>query len=272
VASFRILNQAPQYLLPDGRVNAGGSLTFYETDLTTLKDTWSDEGMTTPTLNSNPVVFDAAGRTLTDVWGDGEYGVEMRDALGVVHWTRNNVQVSSDANQAIPDGNEVGDILIWDGDGWVPTAGILVPDPTGLQNYQLESDGTGIPIWVQTAEPEPPPESDIDAEPTFLRLNTYLRVWGTGTAPAAPSAKHTSVTVTFAKAFSGTPYHPSITITSAGGSTPSGAICTHAVTNLTSTGMTVTFNVPDDDSNSSWKLANATPFSYVVEGPTVLPS
>ena len=270
MAAFRILNQAPQYLLPDGRVNAGGSLTFYETDLTTLKDTWSDEALTTP--NDNPVEFDAAGRTLTDVWGDGEYGIEMRDALGTVIWTRNNVKASGDPSQTLPDGNEIGDLLIWDGSQWVPSAGILVPDPTDLANYQLESDGTGIPVWVQKAEPPAPPESDIDAQSTFLRLNTYLRQWGTGTAPAAPSAKSTSVNITFAKAFSGTPYHPGITITESGGSTPSGAICTHSVTGLTATGMTVTFNVPDDDSTSSWKLANPTPFSYVVEGPTVLPS
>lgn len=269
MASFRILNQAPQYLLPDGRVNAGGSLTFYETDLTTLKDTWAEKDLTT--LNSNPVAFDASGRTLTDVWGDGEYGVEMRDALGVVIWTRNNVQTAGDAAQTIP-ALQSGQFLSNDGTEMFWTDIIQVPDPTGLANYQLESDGTGVPVWVQKPVPEPPPESDIDAETTFLRLNTYLRIWGTGTAPAAPSAKSSSVNITFAKPFSGTPYHASVTITESGGSAPSGAICTLAVTGLTATGMTVTVNMPDDDSTSSWKLANATPFSYSVEGPTVLPS
>ena len=269
MASFRILNQAPVYLLPDGRVNAGGSLTFYETDLTTLKDTWSDEALTT--LNDNPVELDAAGRTLTDVWGDGEYGIEMRDALGVEIWTRNNVQAGGDASQTIP-ALENGKFLRNDGATMFWDDIIQVPDPTDLANYQLESDGTGIPVWVQKAEPPAPPESDIDAQSTFLRLNTYLRQWGTGTAPAAPSAKTSSVNIPFAKAFSGTPYHASVTITEAGGSAPSGAICTIAVTGLTATGMTVTVNMPDDDSTSSWKLANATPFSYSVEGPTVLPS
>lgn len=269
MASFRILNQAPQYLLADGGVNAGGSLTFYETDLTTLKDTWSDEALTT--LNRNPVVFDAAGRTLTDVWGDGEYGVEMRDSLGTVIWTRNNVQAAGDASQTIP-ALVTDQFLSNDGTTMFWTEILQVPDPTGLANFQLESDGTGVPVWVQKPEPEPPPESDIDATATYIRLNTYLRQWGTGTAPAAPSAKTTSVNITFAKAFSGTPYHASIRISESGGSTPSGAICTFAVTGLTSTGMTVTFNVPDDDSTSSWKLANATPFSYSVEGPSVLPS
>ena len=269
MAAFRILNQAPQYFLPDGRVNDGGSLTFYETDLTTLKDTWSDEALTT--LNDNPVQFDAAGRTLTDVWGDGEYGIEMRDALGTVIWTRNNVQAGGDASQTIP-ALESGRFLRNDGTTMFWDDILQVPDPTDLANYQLESDGTGIPVWVQKAEPEPPAESDIDNTSTYIRLNTYLRQWGTGTAPSAASAKTSSVNITFPKAFSGTPYHASVTITESGGSTPSGAICTLAVTGLTSTGMTVTVNMPDDDSNSSWKLASATPFSYSVEGPTVLPS
>lgn len=269
MASFRILNQAPQYLLADGSVNAGGSLTFYETDLTTPKDTWSDEEMTV--LNSNPVVFDAAGRTLTDVWGDGEYGVVMKSALGVTIWTRNNVQAAGDASQTIPT-LQTDLFLSNDGDTMFWREILQVPDPTGLANFQLESDGTGIPVWVQKPEPPAPPESDIDATANSIRLNTYLRQWGTGTAPAAPTAKTSNVNVTFSKAFSGTPYHASATVSEAGGSTPSGAIPTVAVTNLTATGMTVTVNIPDDDSNSSWKLANPTPFTYSVEGPTVLPS
>src|SRR5690606_33186699 len=98
--SFRILNQAPQYLLPDGRVNAGGSLTFYETDLSTPKGTWSDPELNTP--NANPVELDAAGRSSTDIWGDGEYGVVMKDALGTPIWTRNNVRDVDNPGSAIP--------------------------------------------------------------------------------------------------------------------------------------------------------------------------
>jgi len=64
MSAFRILNQAPQYL-PSGKVNAGGSLAFYETDLTTLKDTWSDPDLIV--LNSNPVELDAAGRSETNI-------------------------------------------------------------------------------------------------------------------------------------------------------------------------------------------------------------
>ena len=46
MASFRPLGQFVQYFLADGSVNAGGSITFYQTDLTTLKNTYSDPGLT----------------------------------------------------------------------------------------------------------------------------------------------------------------------------------------------------------------------------------
>src|SRR5687767_12505506 len=136
--SFRILNQAPVYLLANGQPAAGGSLTFYETDLSTLKDTWSDEALTT--LNSNPVLLDASGRTVTDVWGDeGEYGAVLKNSLGVEQWTRNNIRANEPQVQTIPDGDAVGDLLQWDGSAWIAVQGILVPDPTDLNNHQLES-------------------------------------------------------------------------------------------------------------------------------------
>src|SRR5690606_22439540 len=134
MSTFRILDQAPQYLLPDGKVNAGGSITFYETDLTTPKLTWSDPEQTTP--NPNPLPLDAAGRTQYDVWGEGEYGAVMRDAAGVTIWTRNNVRVAGDANQEIP-ALVAGQFLTNDGSNlqWAPVR--EVPDPTGSNGQVL---------------------------------------------------------------------------------------------------------------------------------------
>lgn len=157
MSSFRILNQAPQYLLADGTVNAGGKLYFYETDLTTPKNTWSDEAMTT--LNSNPVVMDAAGRTLTDVWGLGEYGVKMTDSADVVIWTRNNVQQSGDAGATIP-ALQDGEFLTNDGSNllWQPI--LQVPDPTGHSGQVLYSDGS-ISYWAALPATPDPPDPDI---------------------------------------------------------------------------------------------------------------
>ena len=82
MASYRPLGQFNQYFLNSGAVNNGGSITFYETDLTTLKATYSDDGLTI--VNSNPVLLDSAGRLSTDVWGSGNYGAVIKDRLGTV--------------------------------------------------------------------------------------------------------------------------------------------------------------------------------------------
>lgn len=263
MATFRILDQAPQYLLPDGSLNDGGKLWFYETDLSTLKNTWADPDKTT--LNANPVTLDASGRSLTDIWGDGEYGVVLKTAAGVTLWTRNNVEIAGGDAAAIP-ALQNGMFLTNDGSILLWADIIQVPDPSGLANHYLVSDGSGIPLWQQIPEPPEPPAPEYEITTTYLKVGTLMILWGSGTAPAAPSAKSSSVNITFTTPFTSTPYSAVAQITNAGGSTPSGAICTHAITNLNTTGMTVTVNMPDDDTNSSWKLANSTPFSFLVIG------
>ena len=204
--SFRILNQAPQYLLPDGSVNAGGSLTFLEADLSAEKDTWSDPDMTV--LNANPVLLDAAGRTVTDVWGDGEYGIEMRDALGVVKWTRSPVNNGVAAGLTIP-ALVNGQFLSNDGSTmqWQPIN--QVPDPTGLANYVLTSDGTGVPLWQQQTDPTvPDPQIVVAANSFRAGVSTddtkFLIQMGSGSAPSSGS-KATSASVVFSTAFAATP-------------------------------------------------------------------
>lgn len=269
MASFRILNQAPQYLLADGSVNAGGSLTFYETDLTTPKDTWSDEAMTT--LNSNPVVMDAAGRTLTDVWGDGEYGVVMKDADDVVIWTRNNVKQSGDAGAAIP-ALQDGEFLTNDGSvlSWQPI--IQVPDPTGHSGQVLYSDGA-IPYWAALPVTPDPPEPDIVVTDTSFQAGTsddntkFFTLSGTGTGPNT-GTKQSSVAIAFPTSFD-ILESVLITITTAS-TTPSSFIPTWSVTGWTpgsaSSGVTVNFNIPDDDSNANFKFSTTIPFAWQAFG------
>lgn len=166
--SFRILNMAPQYLLPSGQVNAGGKLYFYETDLTTPKDTWSDEGLTV--INSNPVLMDSAGRSSTDIWGSGEYGVVMTDADDVTIWTRNNVRPDVGAGNVIP-ALVNGQFLTNDGSilQWQPIR--QLPDPSGLNNYSLVSDGTD---WLATLLPAAPP-AIVETSGSFKIGNTLLQ-------------------------------------------------------------------------------------------------
>lgn len=62
----------------DGTLLAGGKIRFKEPSSDTLKDTYSDDTLTTP--NTNPVVLDGNGLLQTDVWLDGTYKVEILDA------------------------------------------------------------------------------------------------------------------------------------------------------------------------------------------------
>lgn len=239
--AFRILNQAPQYLLLDGRVNSGGSLTFYETDLTTLKDTWSNEALSV--LNSNPVVMDAAGRTLTDVWGDGEYGIVMKDAGGVVQWTRNNVRAGADMGLTIP-ALVNGAFLTNDGSNlqWQPIT--QVPDPAGLNNYALVSDGVSA-VWQQQTTPSVPDPDIVVAVGGITAgvstdTNKFYLMTGSGTASAS-GTKSTTASVTFTPPFSATPVYIGIQATG-GGQTSAGSFVHPQPTSPSASGFTASFS------------------------------
>jgi hypothetical protein len=266
MASFRILNQAPQYLLANGDVNAGGKLYTYETDLTTPKSTWAEEALTT--LNSNPVVMDAAGRTLTDVWGDGEYGVVMTDADDVVIWTRNNVQAGGDPAQAIP-ALVTDRFLFNDGVDLIWSEVLQVPDPTGLSNYYLASDGTGVPVWTQFPEPEPPAASDITVSGVnadFAGTGGNFRIV-TGAATGTNAGGRTqSISVTFAAAFSAAPVVFPV-LTNSGNLSTFGNQPSPKITAVSTTGFTVLWTMGElDDSQAGYDFNAAVSMSWVAMG------
>lgn len=255
MASFRILNQAPQYLLPDGSVNAGGKLYFFESDLTTPRNTWSDEAMTV--LNSNPVVMDSAGRTTTDVWGDGEYGVVMADADDVTIWTRNNVQAAGGTGTTIP-ALLTGQFLTNDGSTLQWSEIIQVPDPTGSSGEYLTTDGSNV-FWAAITPPSVP---TITIGATSIQINTILDQWGTGSAPAS-GFRQTAQTVNFPIAFTGNPHVTvtATTITSCSG----GQIAVPAVTSISPTQFTVQFD-SDDFGQSNAEFTGAVTFNWRAVG------
>lgn len=269
MSSFRLLNQAPVYLLADGSVNNGGKLFMYETDLTTPKNTWSDEAMTT--LNSNPVEMDAAGRTLTDVWMEGEYGVVMTDADDVVIWTRNNVKQSGDAGAVIP-ALQDGEFLSNDGStlSWQPI--LQVPDPTGHSGQVLYSDGS-LPYWAALpVTPDPPDPDIVVAALSFLAGVTddntkFFVIAGNDVAPNS-GTKVTNKNVTFATPFDAL-WGVLVCITTTS-TTPSAEIPTWSVTGWVqgnpASGCTVNFNIPDDDSSANHKFNSTVPFAYIAFG------
>lgn len=260
--SFRILDQAPQYLLADGRVNSGGSLTFYETDLTTLKNTWSDEANTV--LNTNPVILDAAGRTITDVWGDGEYGVVCKDALGVVQWTRNNVRDAASAGASIP-ALVAGQFLSNDGSilAWQPV--LQVPDMTGEAGNILSNDG-GNAIWIP---PQTIPALDVVIGANTLQLGTSASndKWflQKGSASAPPSGgRNTNTTITYPFAFK-TIWAVLITQTN-NGVTANGFVPSQTVTAKSATTFTVRFCADENSTSPVWDITSAVPFDWVAIG------
>lgn len=268
MASFRILNQAPQYLLANGLVNAGGQLFFYATDLTTPKNTWSDPYMST--LNANPVIMDAAGRTLADVWGDGEYGVVMKDAAGVTIWTRNNVKADVGAGTAIP-ALSMGQFLTNDGSVLQWQQIVLLPDLAGTSGSILYSDGF-IPYWG------PPPAVPTPPTPAIAVTATSVSLDDGGTAPnkmliqtgsavtTGASGRLAQIAVTFPVAFSSTPVWVDVAVTT-GSLSSFGNMPTHAITASSATGFTVKFTMSElDDSQSGFDYNANVPFNYIAIG------
>lgn len=71
-----------QYIDANGNPIAGGKLYFYVTGTSTLKNTYSDVGLTTP--NTNPVILNDSGRVETPIFmASGDYKVSLTDANDV---------------------------------------------------------------------------------------------------------------------------------------------------------------------------------------------
>lgn len=267
MATFRILNQAPQYLLPNGQVNAGGSLAFYETDLTTLKNTWSDPDKST--LNANPVELDAAGRTETDVWGDGEYGVVLKDADGAVIWTRNNVEATGGAGTTIP-ALEAGKFLTNNGTilQWQDITSNLLPDQSGSNSYILSTDGAN-PIWIPQPEVEEP-DIEIGSNGTFIGTGEgerFAAQSGTFTVPAT-SSRSSNVAIVFPVAFTKIQCVLPMASTYAVNSYGAGATITVAgyTPGSPASGATITANITDDGGDSGDEILNPVNGAWIAFG------
>lgn len=200
--SYRFLNPAPIFFnIPGTAPAAGGSLTFYEIGTTDLKDTWSDEDLTTP--NSNPVLLDASGRANTNIWLDGDYTAVLRDGDGVVVWTR-DVTSGFAAGTTIP--ALVADYFL-SNDGtnlsWQPI--FQLPDPTGSDGYMLTTDGANF-LWTPVPEIPEVPDPEIVVTNTSFRAgvsddtNKKFMDSGSSTAPASGTVT-SSRAVTFPTPF-----------------------------------------------------------------------
>lgn len=261
MASYRPLGQFNQYFLNDGTVNAGGSITFYETDLTTLKDTYSDPLLST--VNSNPVLLDSAGRLSTDVWGSGNYGAVIKNSSGTVIETRNNIQSGAGTGQSIPS-LATGQFLTNDGSNLLWQDILQVPDPTDFSNYVLYSDGT-IAYWGSLALPTPDIVVSTDDKSfqagTSDNTSKFLLLMGTDTAPASGTYTTTKA-ITFPTTFA-TCIHASAQPQT--NSNPGGPMVSYPSAAPTPSGVTFVFDVAEGNPSQS-NIVNNVPFSWFAIG------
>lgn len=260
MSAYRPLGPFPQYFLADGTVNNGGFIHFYQTDLTTLQNTWSDPALTV--LNANPVVLDASGRPTTDIWGSAAYGVVITDSLGANPRTFNNIQPDVGSGATIPTLVN-GDFLTNNGSVllWQPIA--QLPDPTGHAGQILFTDGT-LDYWGAVPAPADP---DIAITAASFRAgistNTskFLVQMGTATAPAS-GVYTTSSTITYPIPFT-TCLHASAQPLTA--SNPGGPMVSYPSAASTATGITFVFDVAEGSPTQS-TIVNPVPFTWVAMG------
>lgn len=262
--SFRFLDQAPQFFTRDGRVLAGGSLTFYTTGTSVKLNTFSDKALTTP--NTNPVPLDADGRASADIWMDGEYRVVLADSNGAIQWTRDNVEGPADLPEF--SSGQAGYFLSTNGEDllWVPIR--QPPDPAGQIGKILGSDGVNI-IWQNPPVTPPPATSDVAVLSNGVTISDgtkkILIQTGSGTAPNV-GGRNTNVAITFPTAFNATPFFIGVT-PNYNTISPFGNAGIPRISVKSATGCTVNFTAGElDDSNSGFNFNAAIPFDWVAIG------
>lgn len=109
-----------QFLDNDGNPLSSGTVDFYIPNTSTRKNTWSDA--TETTVNTNPVVLDAAGRPNggKQIYGNGQYRQVLKDSLGNTIWDKvTSSTLGPGSVSLVGDGAAVGSVKPW--------AGIVAP-------------------------------------------------------------------------------------------------------------------------------------------------
>ena len=268
--AYRVTNPLIVNFDQAGRIAAGGYFEFFDAGTSSPKAVYEDPGLSVS--NGSTVQLDASGRQNVDSWGDGNYRVRLFDQYGVLIDELDNVQDPAGSSGSVIPTLVPGAFLTNDGALLQWLALLLIPDPTGSASKVLGTDGTNLNWVSQTAIPTPP-EPDIVVSANSFRAgissdNTkFCVLTGTGSAPAT-GAKGTSANITFTPAFD-VLWHVAVTTTIAA-ATPSGALVDNSVTGFSpgsaSSGVTVNFNVSDDDGNAAWKISNAIDFTWIAFG------
>lgn len=162
----RLLDQNPVYLDASGNRVAGGTLYFYVNGTTTPKDVYGDKDLS---INLGASVgLDASGRVDDDIWLDGTYSVELKDADDVQVWQRDDVEAPSELPSQT---GQAGRFLTSDGTNPEWEAIEQVPDYAGASAGDVLQVFGGVPIWA----PPNPVEDYAGAtleEPVLLNERT----------------------------------------------------------------------------------------------------
>jgi hypothetical protein len=253
MTAFRILNPFPAYLDLIGMPASGGSLKFYQSGTDTPKDVFGDPDLT---VNNGPsVLIGTDGRTVVDVWGDGEYRVRLYAADMTLIAEADDVTLPGGTGAAIP-ALQDGQFLTSDGAVLQWQEIRQVPDPTGNSGKILGTDGVNL-LW-QAAPTVPTPTTGVGQ----FNFGGLLIQWGTGTAPAS-GTQATTQPISFVTAFSGLPV---VFVNPTSSINPAGLIGAHAAWGISSAGFTAEFSANIDNTGSQFTIAAPIPFSWLAVG------
>jgi hypothetical protein len=271
--SFRILDQFPAFLGPDGRPVVGGELRFYESGTTRPKDVYADPGMTVN--NGSTVQIGSDGRTVVDVWGDGAYRVRLYAADGTLVAEADDVEIPGGATANIPV-PEAGEFLTGDGTQFLVQTLLLLPDPTGQDGKMLVANGSGYSLESVPSPPEPPsPDIQIDASRLVIGdgsgTTKVLIQTGNGVASGGGGGVYyVSSSITFPTAYDALWYVAVIPTATAVNAGTSGRLPACSVTGWVpgSSAATVTANfaTTEDDIGGGSNIQMPVPFAWFAIG------
>lgn len=263
--SFQFFNPAPVYfdLLGVDPI-MGGSITFYDKGTTELRDTWNREEQGDAYLNTNPIILDAAGRSPVQIWMDGEYSYVIRDAGGVTIRAGDFTSGQS-AGASIPP--LAPGFLTNDATNLAWQTIRQVPDPSGMNNRLLSTDGANL-LWIEPPEPPviPEPEIVVELSPFLFQAGTsddatkYFQQAGSGSA-LATGGRDTNASVTFPNQFAAAPF---VMIQPTNVSNSGGPMVSE-LTAVSASGFTTNFTIAAG-SGADAKIFNPVPFAWVAFG------
>ena len=107
MAAALLFDPNPQFCDQDGHPYAGGTIATYTPGTSTPKATWIEH--TGTTLQTNPIVLDAAGRCL--MFGDGDYRLVLSDAAGNLVFDQWSSTIVSAAMQPVVSAPTIADAV-----------------------------------------------------------------------------------------------------------------------------------------------------------------